>query len=161
MGDWEIAFDRQMIRRANASGVCLLLFSDAPGRPEPHEFARRAPVLDLALDTECAPGRHHAVALHTYFGSSSGKWLFGRWQLFREALGPKDDSVMYWFTEYGVPNADGQSEGRGPANCDAVRAEMQAADAAYRAAPEVGGYHAYSVGESQEWTDLTPCLRAL
>ena len=161
VGDWEVAFDRRMIQRATASGVCLLAFSDAPGNPEIAQFAQRRPVLDAMLAQECQPGRWHGIAHHIYYGRDSGPWLFGRWQLFRAALGPRYDALAWWFTEYGVPAQDGSVTGRGPADCGAVRAEMSAADALFRAAPEVGGYHAYSVGQSAEWTDLTGCLPAL
>ncbi|MCZ2099570.1 MAG: hypothetical protein LC121_25565 [Anaerolineae bacterium] len=158
VGDWEVAFDRRMVERASASGVCLLLFSDAPGTPEIAQFAQRRPVLDLALKLPCDRGRRHGIAHHIYFGRDSGAWLFGRWQLFRAALGPRYDALAWWFTEYGVPAEDGTVTGRGPADCGAVRAEMGAADATFRAAPEVGGYHAYSVGQSAEWTDIAGCL---
>jgi len=158
VGDWEIAFDRRMVERASASGVCLLLFSDGPGNPEVYQFAQRRPVLDAVLDHPCDRDRLHAVALHNYYGRESGDWLFGRWQMFRAALGPKYDSILYWFTEQGMPDQTGKVDGRGTADCAAARAEMAAVDAVYRAAPEVGGYHVYSVGHSTEWMDLTPCL---
>lgn len=161
VGDWEIAFDLRMVERANASGVCLLLFSDAPGNPEIAQFAQRRPVLDAALAQECRPGVRHGIAHHVYFGRSSGPWLFGRWQLFAAALGSKYDALDWWITEYGMPAQDGTVIGRGAADCAAARAEMDAADAIFRADGRVGGYHAYSVGASQEWTDITPCLGAL
>jgi len=160
-GDWEIAFDRRMVERANASGVCLLLFSDGPGNPQIHEFAKRKPVLDLVLAQECQPGRRHAIALHNYYGRESGVWLFGRWRLFREALGPKYDAVQIYFTEQGMPDVTGKVDGRDAPDCAAVRAEMAALDATFRAAPEVRGYHAYSVGHGTEWMDITPCLALL
>lgn len=158
VGAWEVAFDRRIIQRANGNGVCLLVFSDAPGNPELAEFIQRKPVLDLMLAQECRPGRYHAIAHHIYFGRDSGPWLFGRWQLFRAVLGSQYAGLEWWFTEYGVPNTEGKAEGRGPADCGAVISELAAVDMLFRTTKEVGGYHAYSVGQSTDWTDITPCI---
>jgi len=158
VGAWEVVFDSRMVQRANQSGICLLLFSDAPGTPEIAEFIQRRPVLDLVLSQECQPGRYHAVALHVYFGHDSGAWLFGRWQLFKQSLGAKYSPINYWFTEYGLPNTRGEYEGRGEPDCAAIFTEMDAIDMIYRSEPEVRGYHGYSVGHGTEWMDITPCL---
>lgn len=157
-GAWEVAFDRQMLRRASAAGICLLAFSDAPGTPELAQFAQRRPVLDEMVTQPCRPGVRHGIALHIYFGRNSGPWLFGRWRLFRQAVGTKYDALAYWFTEYGVPNVDGQLEGRGAPDCGAIRDELATADAIFRDDAGVAGYHAYSVGGGTEWLDLSPCL---
>lgn len=161
VGDWEVAFDRQMLRRATAVGICLLAFSDAPGTPELAQFAQRRPVLDEMLARPCRPGEWHGIALHIYFGRDSGPWLFGRWRLFRQVAGAKYDALTYWFTEYGVPDVQGQLEGRGVPDCGAIRDELAAADAIFGDDPGVAGYHAYSVGGGTEWLDLSPCLPAL
>lgn len=155
---WEVEFDRQMIRRASAAEICLLLFSDAPGTPEVHEFALRRPVLDEALVRPCRQGQRHGIALHTYFGADSGKWLFGRWRMFRDAVGAKYDMLLYWFTEYGVPSEQGTIDGRGTPDCPTIQREISMAAAVYRADASVAGFHIYSVGDGTEWLDLTRCL---
>ena len=157
-GAWEVAFDRQMLRRASASEICLLAFSDAYGTPELHEFAQRRPVLDEMLAQPCRPGQWHGIALHGYSKHDSGPWLFGRWRLFREAVGHKYDAIQYWFTEWGVPNSRGEYDGRGTPDCAAMAAELAIVDPILRDDPGVGGYHGYSVGGGSEWIDITPCL---
>lgn len=158
VGSWEVEFDRQMVRRASAAGICLLLFSDAPGNPEVHEFAQRRPVLDEMLARPCRPGQRHGIALHTYFGEASGDWLFGRWRKFQQAVGSKYHALLYWFTEYGVPSEQGTIDGRGTPDCAAIRREVAAAASVYRVDASVAGFHIYSVGDGTEWLDVTACL---
>jgi len=160
-GDWEIAFDRQMVKRASAAGVCLMAFSDAPGQPEVHEFAQRKPVLDLMLESPCDRDRLHGIALHNYYGLLSGPWLFGRWQLFREAIGPKYDALAIWFTEFGVRATDGSVIGRGQPDCAAMHSDVKDADKQFAKDAGVGGYALYSVGGGTEWMDITDCLAGL
>jgi hypothetical protein len=157
-GVWEVAFDREMIRLANRRGVCLALFSDAYGTPEIGQFVRRRPVLDSVLAAECRPGRHHVVSLHTYGNVHSGPWIFGRWLLFRAALGKRYDAIQYIFTEFGVTNAAGNNDGRGVADCGVATRETLEAIVEYKKHREVLGFALFSVGGSTEWLDLTPCL---
>jgi len=161
VGAWEVAFDKRMIERGTASGVCLLAFSDAPGNPEVSEFVQRKPVLDAMLAKPCKGNRYHGIAHHIYYGRGSGSHLFGRYKLFRDALGSKYAPLVWWFTEYGMPAADGTYIGRGAPDCAAVKAEADAIDDLFRRDAQVGGYCAYSVGHGTEWMDLTPCLQLL
>ena len=64
--DWAVAFALEAMRIANTQGQCLLLFSFAPGHPEPEYFEQLLPVYQYALDNPCQPGRYHGIALHAY-----------------------------------------------------------------------------------------------
>lgn len=158
IGTWDAAFDREMVRLATAARVCLALFSDSYGTPEPYQFVTRRPVFDLVLSTECQPGKRHVVSLHTYGRVQSGQWLFGRWLMFRAALGSQYNALQYLFTEFGVTNAQGNIDGRGTPNCVTATQEIVEAVIEYKKHPEVLGFALFSVGSGTEWIDLTPCL---
>ncbi|MFA5377880.1 MAG: hypothetical protein WC455_19170, partial [Dehalococcoidia bacterium] len=158
---WEVAFDREIIRLANADHLCLAVFSHGYGNPEIEEFVELSPVLDDILKTECRPGERHVVALHTYGRPDSGLWIFFRWTLFRDALhaiNPKYDAIQYVFSEQGVTNSAGQIDGRGSADCPRAAIETRQAVDAYKPHSEVIGFALFSVGGSTEWLDLTGCL---
>jgi hypothetical protein len=155
---WEVAFDKEIIRLANNAGVCLAIQSYAYGQPEPEQYATLAPVLDAILAQECAPGRRHIIAAHTYGNVQSGIFIFGRWQLFRAAVGSKYDSIQWVFSEFGVSNQQGNNDGRGSPDCPRAALETRQAVDEYRKHPEVLGFSLYSVGSGTEWLDLTPCL---
>lgn len=155
-GIWEVAFDLQMVKRANAAGICLALFSDGYGNPQISEFVQRKPVLDAMLAHPCAPGRYHAISYHVYEGQAGGVWTAGRWRLFLAALG----DVKYWdlpwlLTEYGY------SDGRGGPDCGRFLSDWRAASDEYTKFDNLWGFEAYSVGGGTIWTDLTGCLAGL
>jgi hypothetical protein len=158
IGSWDIAFDREMVRLATQASVCLALFSDSYGTPEPYQFATRRPVFDAVLSAQCQPGKYHVVSLHTYGKVQTGQWLFGRWLMFRAALGSNYNALRYLFTEFGVTNAQGNNDGRGTPNCNVATQETLEALIEYKKHPEVLGFALFSVGSGTEWIDLTPCL---
>jgi hypothetical protein len=157
-GSWEIAFDKEIIRLANIDGVCLAIQSYAYGQPEPEEYATLAPVLDAILAQECAPGKRHIIASHTYGNIQSGEWIFGRWLKFRAAVGSKYDGIQWVFSEFGLTNTDGANNGRGTPECPRAALETQQAVIEYKKHPEVLGFSIFSFGAGTEWSDYTPCL---
>lgn len=161
VGEWEIQFDIQMMRRANAVKVCLGIFSDGYGNPTIVQFNMRTPVLDYMVAHPCQPGKRHIIADHSYSRYDSGPWLFGRWKLQMDTLrgihGPKYDVLFWMFTEFGVPNTQGEYDGRGVPNCPRALDELDIVDGIFADAREVAGYHIFAMG-SPGWLDYTPCL---
>jgi hypothetical protein len=160
-GAWEVAFDREIVRLANEAGMCLAVLSYAYGQPELDQFAALAPLFDDILERPCQPGKQHLIALHTYGRIDSGAWIFGRWRLFRQALGPKYNNLQFIFTEMGITNAQGNADGRGTADCGIAAKEAAELTAEFHKFPEIVGYNLYSVGGSTEWLDLTSCLNQI
>jgi len=161
MGEWEIQFDLRMLQRANADHLCLAMFSDGYGNPEPLEFAMRIPVFKAMLATECQPGKHPVIALHTYGNVSSGQWIFFRWRLFLDLLPPWAEDMQFVFTEFGVTNTEGKNDGRGVADPVTVAREIADAVREYQKYPEVIGFHVFSVGHSPEWIDVTNAFKTI
>jgi len=149
---WENAFWIRTLENANLAGVCIAVFSDAYGTPELFQFVARRPVLNKMLSSECKPGMHHAVAVHSYEGANSGMWKFGRWRLYLDALGSEYEKLPWLVTEYGY------NLGTGAVNCDAFVTDWREAAKRYAPHTEIWGAMVFSVGASLQWTDVTACL---
>lgn len=167
MGDWEVAFDLRMLELATDAGICLAVFSDGYGNPLIEEFNQRRPVLDYILTHECQPGRRHVIAEHSYgaYYSPDADWTVFRWQMqrarWRELWGTdKYDAIQWIFSEYGVPNINGEHFGIGPPDCARPYAEWAYMRPIYDAAPEVIGVHIFAMGGGGAyWLDWGVCLQ--
>jgi SH3-like domain-containing protein len=158
---WEVAYQKEIIRLANQSHVCLALFSYFYGYPEPEQFAQLTPILDAVLATECQPGKHHVLAVHTYGNVSSGKYIWGRWDMLRQtviAIDPRYAGLRWAMTEFGLTSAQGTNDGRGSPDCGRAALETRQAVDEYKKHPEVLGFGIYSFGGNTEWIDFTECL---
>jgi hypothetical protein len=159
-GDWENAFWGKILDLAKSNGnLCIALYSDSYGTPEPEQYFERRPILSRVRNTTCRNNKHHVVSLHTYgnFDAPDAFYIAYRWRMLLNAVGP-EYLVDYIFTEQGVTNAQGNNDGRGSPNCSLTSSETVRAVLEFRKYPEVLGFALYSFGGSTEWLDLTQCL---
>ena len=163
VGDWELAFDAEIMRLAANAGVCLAMFSDGYGNPMIEQFNARWPVLDTMLTTECRPNRRNVIAAHSY-GPYDGplvEWTFHRWLTQRAAwrtlYGDKYDDLQWVITEFGVANTDGDYYGSGTADCARDLYELaNVVDPTYAGHDEIIGYQIFAMGLA--WLNFGICL---
>lgn len=149
---WDNTFWQRVLDHAKINGVCLALYSESYGSPEPIQYQYRTPVLDRILIEECQPGRHHIIALHIYEGVAGGDWKFGRWRLFLQALGPKYSALRWYVSEYGY------AKGTGTVDCAAFRADWTLAEKEFAKNGDILGAALFGVSEQGQWSDFSPCF---
>ncbi|HML21873.1 MAG TPA: SH3 domain-containing protein [Aggregatilinea sp.] len=168
LGDqaWFTQFTLRLEELANNAGICLLMFSDAPGNPALlTDWQTRKPALDYALAHPCQSGRTHGIAQHVYginpgvVPTATGAWIFGRHHLILGLISSKYAALPWYFSEWGVGN------GRGPVDCGALQTDVRKALSIYNGESEVMGFAVWNVGgnpsSATDWTDITACLGGL
>lgn len=159
--EWLLSFTLEAMRLASAQGQCLLVFSFAPGNPEPEYFAQLRPVFEYALANPCQPGRFHGIALHVYgidrrtLLSDADPSVSLRHRIFYNTLLreiPESVNLPLYLTEAGA------GDGATPFECEDVTRDVIRYTAQLERDPYVRGFHLWNVGQTTRFVDIAECI---